>query len=59
MPDLLEDQPGSGLVPEDADPDAQVRLVLAPRDQPDVDGVEVMTCLSMFKNQFLLKRDVE
>lgn len=28
-------------------------------DQKDVDGVEVMTCLSMFKNQFLLKRDLE
>ncbi|MEQ9487767.1 MAG: AsnC family transcriptional regulator [Alphaproteobacteria bacterium] len=28
-------------------------------DQKDVDGVEVMTCLSMFKNQFLLKRDME
>lgn len=28
-------------------------------DQSDVDSVEVMTCLSMFKNQFLLKRDME
>lgn len=25
----------------------------------DVAGIEVMTCLSMYKNQFLLKRDVE
>jgi len=28
-------------------------------DQSDVDDIEVMTCLSMFKNQFLLKRDME
>jgi len=27
--------------------------------QPDIDSVDVMTCLSMFKNQFLLKRDME
>lgn len=27
-------------------------------DQSDIDSIEVMTCLSMFKNQFLLKRDV-